>query len=64
MAVIEYSEIPAELAGASDDSGRLIYGAANICNHFLSVEFIQQVIPKLDKIYHIAEKKIPYYDPV
>ena len=62
MSVIEYSEIPADLASASDETGRLIFGAANICNHYFSLQFIIDMLPKLKNMYHIAEKKIPYWD--
>lgn len=65
MCVIEYSEIPKEFAEAEDSNGRLLYGAANICNHFLSVDFlINVVLPSLSSSYHLANKKIPYFDPV
>ena len=60
--VLEYSEIPSDLADAEDDNGKLIYGAANICNHYLSVEFVEEVIPILNNVYHVCKKKIPYYD--
>jgi UDP-N-acetylglucosamine/UDP-N-acetylgalactosamine diphosphorylase len=64
MTIIEYSEIPPDLAEViNDKDGRLLFGAANICNHFLSFEFLKQkVIPNIAGIYHIANKKIPYYD--
>jgi UDP-N-acetylglucosamine/UDP-N-acetylgalactosamine diphosphorylase len=64
MRVIEYSEIPTDLAEALDAEGKLVFGAANICNHYLSVKFLQEVLPSLGNIYHIAEKKIPFYDPI
>ncbi len=64
MKVLEYSEIPEDLSDAVDADGKLLFGAANICNHYLSVEFLEDLIPKLDNLYHLAEKKIPYYDPV
>jgi UDP-N-acetylglucosamine/UDP-N-acetylgalactosamine diphosphorylase len=64
MCVLEYSEIPADLAEAADDSGRLIWGAANICNHFLTTAFLKDVVfPTISGSYHLASKKIPYYDP-
>lgn len=64
--IIEYSEIPAKFADAEDPStGRLIYGAANICNHYLRLSFLTDVVlPQLSGNYHIAEKKIPFMDPV
>jgi UDP-N-acetylglucosamine/UDP-N-acetylgalactosamine diphosphorylase len=62
--VLEYSEIPANLAETEDSEGKLIFGAANICNHYVSVDFlVSRVLPSLSATYHIAKKKIPYYDP-
>lgn len=63
MKILEYSEIPQDLAEAEDQDGKLVYGAGNICNHYLSVQFLEELMPKLESFYHIAEKKIPYYDP-
>jgi UDP-N-acetylglucosamine/UDP-N-acetylgalactosamine diphosphorylase len=65
MHVLEYSELPTDLADSEDAEGKLLFGAANICNHYLSVSFLQQrVLPSLSEVYHVAKKKIPYYDPV
>lgn len=62
MTVLEYSEIPKELADAEKD-GKLTYGAGNICNHYVHVDFLTNVIYKnLVKMYHLAPKKIPYLD--
>lgn len=64
MHVLEYSELPADLADSEDATGKLLFGAANICNHYLSVRFLQDtVLPSLSEVYHVAKKKIPYYDP-
>lgn len=64
MHIVEYSEIPPELAEVMNEkTNKLLYGAANICNHFLSIEFLAtKVFPNLSGIYHLANKKIPYYD--
>jgi UDP-N-acetylglucosamine/UDP-N-acetylgalactosamine diphosphorylase len=65
MNVLEYSEIPIHLAEAVDTDGKLVFGAANICNHYLSVEFlVKKILPSLSGSYHLANKKIPYFDPV
>lgn len=65
MMVIEYSEIPKSLAEAVDTTtGKLLFGAANICNHYFSFAFVKELIPNLARIYHLAEKKIPFYNPV
>jgi UDP-N-acetylglucosamine/UDP-N-acetylgalactosamine diphosphorylase len=61
--VVEYSDITKEMAERTDDNGRLIFGAGNICNHYYTLDFINDVImPKLGNMYHVARKKIPYYD--
>lgn len=63
MTIIEYSEIPSELADAIDENGKLVYGAGNICNHYISLQFLQEkVLQDLMAVYHLAPKKIPYYD--
>jgi UDP-N-acetylglucosamine/UDP-N-acetylgalactosamine diphosphorylase len=65
MCIIEYSEIPPHLASVEDPNGKLLFGAANICNHYMSLQFVRFVVlPSLTQSYHIANKKIPYYDPV
>jgi UDP-N-acetylglucosamine/UDP-N-acetylgalactosamine diphosphorylase len=66
MKILEYSEIPSALADAVDEeSGKLLYGAGNICNHYLSLPFIIDVVlPNLSGTYHIAEKKIPFLNPI
>ena len=63
--VLEYSELSASMASAVDETGKLKYGAANICSHYFSVDFIQNTVLKAsvsDIPYHIARKKIPYWD--
>eukprot|EP00741_Cyanophora_paradoxa_P002963 tig00000655_g2876.t1 len=50
--VLEYSEIPGELAAARDaKTGALVYNAANVCIHAFTVEFLEQV----------ANNKLPYH---
>ena len=69
--VVEYSELSKEMAerrmvtGAGENSSQapLAFGAANICNHFYTLQFLQeQVLPNLGNMYHIARKKIPSWD--
>ena len=63
--ILEYSEIPIDLAEATDAEGKLVYGAANICNHYMTLKFLTDVVlPTLSNSYHLAQKKIPYMDPV
>jgi UDP-N-acetylglucosamine/UDP-N-acetylgalactosamine diphosphorylase len=61
--VVEYSEITTEMAERTESDGRLVFGAGNICNHFYTLDFLRdKVIPNLGNLYHVARKKIPYYD--
>lgn len=61
--IVEYSEITKEMAERVDEAGRLQFGAGNICNHFYTIDFIcDKILPNMGDLYHIARKKIPYYD--
>jgi UDP-N-acetylglucosamine/UDP-N-acetylgalactosamine diphosphorylase len=61
--IVEYSEITTEMAERTDDKGRLVFGAGNICNHFYTLDFIRdKILASMADLYHIAHKKIPYYD--
>lgn len=61
--IVEYSEITKEMAEKTDDRGVLVYGAGNICNHFYTLDFIREkILPNMGNLYHMAHKKIPYYD--
>ena len=63
--VIEYSELSEEMAEQTKGMGRkkLVYGAANICNHYYSISFLEnEVKPNQGNCYHIAKKKIPFWD--
>ena len=64
LCIVEYSELPESMTGV-DAEGRLIYSAANICNHYFHINFLQdKVLSGANCLYHIAQKKIPYYDTV
>lgn len=64
--VIEYSEISSELAHKTeqDDPTKLFLRAANIVNHYYSVDLLTRMVPQwMDSPkhlpFHIAKKKIP-----
>lgn len=62
--VVEYSEISEETRNQRDENGDLTYNAGNICNHFLTLDFLEEVCRHHEKnlMHHIAEKKINYID--
>jgi UDP-N-acetylglucosamine/UDP-N-acetylgalactosamine diphosphorylase len=61
--IVEYSDISPTMSERRGTDGRLVFGAGNICNHFYTLDFVTNVIvPNLGSMYHVARKKIPYYD--
>ncbi|WMM23931.1 UDPGP type 1 family protein [Tissierella sp. MB52-C2] len=60
-AIVEYSELPVKLAQKSDGDGNLIYDNANIINHLLKLEVIEEFF-NYEVPFHVAHKKIPYLD--
>lgn len=64
FSVVEYSEIPSELAQARDPAtGDLRFRAANIANHFYTLDFLQSVQSfESEMAFHVAHKKIPHVD--
>jgi UDP-N-acetylglucosamine/UDP-N-acetylgalactosamine diphosphorylase len=64
FSVVEYSELSKEKAEQRDEeTGDLAYRAANIANHFYTLEFLDEVESMEPKMaFHIARKKIPTVD--
>ncbi|WWD21316.1 hypothetical protein CI109_105800 [Kwoniella shandongensis] len=63
FAVVEYSELSKEKAEARTADGQLAFRAANIANHFYTLEFLESVEAMEKKMaFHIARKKIPTID--
>merc|ERR1712012_891619 len=62
--VVEYSEITQKSAEKRNKDGSLVYGAANICIHFFTFDFIERVVMFNERSlqHHVAKKKIPYVD--
>lgn len=59
--IIEYSELPEDMAVKVDSNGELVYGDVNILSHLFNIEALQE-LAKVDLPYHIAEKKSEYLD--
>ena len=57
--VIEYTEVPKELAEAKDETGGFLLGDSNIINHQFHIDLLEKIsTQKLP--YHIAFKKAKY----
>ena len=64
LQVIEYSDLPDELAKQTNPDGTLRFNAGSIAIHALRVSFIERLNAggKLKLPWHRAEKKVPYVD--
>ncbi|KAG5869686.1 hypothetical protein JTB14_031179 [Gonioctena quinquepunctata] len=62
--VVEYSEITEQTANLRDEEGNLVFSAGNICNHFFSTKFLDEIADRheLQLKLHVAKKKIPHVD--
>lgn len=61
--IVEYSDLPDDLAKLKDEKGNLIYGFGSIAIHLFNVDFIEKITSNdLFLPYHIAKKKIPFFD--
>jgi UDP-N-acetylglucosamine/UDP-N-acetylgalactosamine diphosphorylase len=60
LGIVEYSDMPEEKIFARDDSGELLYSAANPAIHLFSIPFIIKITGTGDITlpYHVARKKI------
>lgn len=57
--VIEYSELPKEMAEQRDEDGELLFGEAHIMCNLFSIEALEKV-SKANLPYHVAFKKADY----
>jgi UDP-N-acetylglucosamine/UDP-N-acetylgalactosamine diphosphorylase len=60
--VIEYSDLPAELAGRREPEGRLELWAGSIAVHILERSFIERLAGEHRLPFHRAIKKVEYVD--
>lgn len=59
IGVIEYTEIPDDMAELRDEEGKLIYSNSNIVSHLYSIKDLEKVT-NMKLPYHIAVKKAKY----
>ena len=57
--VIEYSELPEDMAKQIDEEGELLFGEAHIMCNLFSIEALDK-ISKVNLPYHVANKKTNY----
>lgn len=61
LQLIEYSELPADLAAERTDDGSLKYWAGNIAVHGILVSFLQRMASQAGSLpWHKAIKKVPF----
>ncbi len=60
--VIEYSDLPADIAATKDEQGQLKFWAGNTAIHVFQRDFLERAL--LDKQalpFHVAKKAVPYW---
>ena len=59
--IIEYSELPEEMAEEVNEDGELVYGDVNILSHLFNIDALDK-LSNITLPYHIAEKVSDYLD--
>ena len=59
--VVEYTEIPEEMAGQRNSDGSLVYGDLNAVFHLYNIKALEKIL-ELKLPYHTAVKKATYID--
>jgi UDP-N-acetylglucosamine/UDP-N-acetylgalactosamine diphosphorylase len=63
VTVIEYSNLPDELAHARNSDGSRTFDAGNLAIHLLDVSFVDRIVARRFELpYHRAEKAVPWTD--
>lgn len=61
--IIEYSDMPPDVASRTDDAGRLVHWAGNTAIHVFSVDLLERLANDETALpFHIARKHVPYVD--
>jgi len=59
--IIEYVEVPADIANSKDENGEFIFGDMNILNHLFTLDAVEKISNSYMP-YHTAVKKAKYLD--
>ncbi|WP_145282144.1 UTP--glucose-1-phosphate uridylyltransferase [Pirellulimonas nuda] len=63
MNVIEYSDMPDDVAELREPDGGLRFWAGSIAVHVFGVAFLERMLGERDALpFHVANKKVPYLD--
>jgi UDP-N-acetylglucosamine/UDP-N-acetylgalactosamine diphosphorylase len=61
--MIEYSDLPRDLARQTDEHGQLRLRAGSPAIHLFSIDFLERMTVNPDLMpFHLARKKVPYLD--
>jgi len=59
--VIEYSDLPDDVADRRDEKGALVFWAGSVAIHMFRVAFLERMLAlKSAMPFHVARKKVPY----
>lgn len=62
--IIEYSDLPAEIAAQVDEAGRLRIWAGSTAIHVFQREFLERVVREADSLpFHLGHKAVPHWHP-
>jgi UDP-N-acetylglucosamine/UDP-N-acetylgalactosamine diphosphorylase len=61
--IIEYSDLPAEMAAEREADGTLRFRAGSPAIHLFSLPFLRRVTGTGGLPFHVARKRVPYHDP-
>ncbi|GIW78493.1 MAG: UDP-N-acetylhexosamine pyrophosphorylase [Gemmatales bacterium] len=62
--IIEYSDLPSELAQLRDEKRNLRFGAGSPAIHVFDIDFLRRVGREHGALpFHIARKRVPYFSP-
>jgi UDP-N-acetylglucosamine/UDP-N-acetylgalactosamine diphosphorylase len=62
--VVEYSDLPRELAERQDSNGDIVFAFGSIGIHLFDVSFIESITTASLRLpYHVARKAIPFFNP-
>jgi UDP-N-acetylglucosamine/UDP-N-acetylgalactosamine diphosphorylase len=61
--IIEYSDLPEDLARQPDEKGNLRFGSGSPAIHWFAVDFLDRLTADLSQMpFHLARKKVSYLD--